>query len=246
MTIFRCVDLETTGIPSETVSHAIVEGGYCDVAGARGSEVVLDPWSSLCNPGRPIPAEASAVHHIRDVDVEGAPPPDKVCAAIATGGDYVVAHKADFEKLFFGGGDRPWIDTWKCALRVWPDAPAHKLQVLRYWLKFDDDALFDRTLAEPAHRAGPDAYCCAFLLLKLLEAATVDLLVRWSSGPALLVTCYMPKHRNKRWRDVAIEDPSYLDWIISDRCDITDRDLLATAKYWLKNRPTTTKGATTP
>jgi len=203
MTIYRAIDVESTGIPSETERHALVEIGWCDVVGARGAEMVMDPASILVNPGRPIPAEASAIHHLRDCDVVDAVPPDVACAEVAKAGDYYVAHNAAFDPQFFGGGDKPWIDTWKCALRVWPDAPSHKLQVLRYWLKFDDNPQFDRTCSEPAHRAGADAYCCAFLLVELLNASTVEQLVKWSSGPALLVTCYMNKHRNKRWRDVA-------------------------------------------
>lgn len=237
MTTYRTIDVESTGIPSETDKHAMVEGAYADVVGDRGKEIILDPWSSLCNPGRAIPPESSAVHHIRDIDVKDAPSPDVICTKMGAGGDYYAAHNASFDQMFFGGGDKTWICTWKCALRIWPDAPSHKLQVLRYWLKFDDDPLFEADLAMPPHRAAADAYCAAFLLLKLLDASTVEQLVKWSSGPALLVTCYMNKHRNKRWSDVARDDPSYLSWIV-DRSDITDKDIRATAKYWLKKSQT--------
>ena len=232
MTVFRCCDVESTGIPSETERHSMVEAAYADVVGERGGEVILGPWSSLCHPGRPVPPEASAVHHLRDIDVKDAPSPDVVCAKIGSGGDYYVAHNSDFDRQFFGGGDKPWICTWKCALRIWPDAPSHKLQVLRYWLKFDDDPLFERDLAMPPHRAAADAYCAAFLLLKMLDASTIEQMVKWSSGPALLVKVGFGKHFGLKWSEVPRD---YLSWIL-EKSDITDRDVRATAKFYAKRQ----------
>ena len=93
MIVFRNVDVETTGIPVETDRHALVEGAWCDVHRASdGDCTVMDPASMLCNPGRLIPVEAQAVHHIRDADVAGAPSPDLLCKAMGEGGDYFVAH----------------------------------------------------------------------------------------------------------------------------------------------------------
>lgn len=236
MTIFRCVDFETTGIPTETERHRLVEVGWTDVPRMSDSlpdVMALDPVSELVNPGIPIPPNSSAEHHITDAMVKDARGPDAVCMRLAEKTvDYYVAHKADFEREFWGGGDTPWICTWKVALRVYQDAPSHKLQALRYWLRFDDDPDFDVAAAMPAHRAGPDTYVDAFLLKSLMTKATVEQMVKWSSGPALLITCYMPKHKNKPWAQVGQEDPSYLTWIL-DKSDITDRDLRATARYYL-------------
>ena len=235
MTVFRILDFETTGIPTETERHAIVEAGWCDVhrmSDTIPDAMVMEPHSTLCNPGRLIPPEAMAVHHIRDVDVAGAPGPDEVCRKVGESGDYWVAHQADFERQFFGGGEKPWIDTFKCALRIWPDAPAHRLQVLRYWLKFDDWPLFERDFAYPPHRAGPDAYMAAFLLVELFRHAKIEQLVKWSSGPALLAKVGFGKHFGKTWKWLGENDRGYLHWIV-DKSDITDRDVRATAKYYL-------------
>jgi exodeoxyribonuclease X len=188
------------------------------------------PEARLCDPGRPIPPSASAVHHLRDRDVAGQPTPDKIFPEVMAGADVFCAHKSDFDRQFFGGGDKPWLCTWKGALRVWPDAPSHSNQALRYWRGFDDDPAFDRSLVALPHRAGCDAYVTAHILRDLLGLASLGDLQRWSSGPALLTKVGFGKHFGKRWSEV---DKSYLEWI-TEKSDIKDRDVRATAKYYLK------------
>lgn len=233
--LFRCLDLETTGIPSETERHAIVEAGWCDILLIDPKQVLFtiqEPQTMLCNPGRVIPPEAMAVHHLRDEDVATAPGPDVVCRELGAKGDYFVAHVADFEQQFFGGGERPWLDTWKGALRAWPSAPSHSLQVLRYHLKLDERPLFERDLAFPPHRAGPDAYVCAFLLVELLRLMSIEQLLKFSRGPALLAKVTFGKHFGKTWAWVGEHERGYIHWIL-EKSDITDRDIRATAKYYL-------------
>ncbi len=228
MTIVRVVDVETTGIPSETETHALVEVGWVDVVVHGDSVDIAPPVSHLCNPGRPIPVEAQAVHHIRDRDVADAPPPDQILKLLV-GADYYCAHNAAFEEVFVGTGGKPWLCTFKSALRVWPDAPSHSNQALRYWRNFDDEEDFDRALAMPSHRAGPDAYTTAFILRDLLGLASMGDIQHWSSGPALLVKCGFGKHRGKKWEEVPRD---YLQWVIGNIKD--NRDVRATAKYWMK------------
>jgi exodeoxyribonuclease X len=226
----RCIDIESTGIPSDEEAHAICEIGFVDIV----DDVIGLPDGRLVNPGRPMPIPAMAVHHIRDVDVVGAIDPGRACMVLMDGQrDYFCAHNSDFDRKFFGGGETPWLDTYKTALRLWPEAPGHKLQELRYFLDIDNDPDFDRDLVSSPHRAPSDAYICAFILRKLFATGTkIEQMVKWSNGPALLYMCFMPKHRNKPWRQVAKDDPSYCRWIL-DKSDITDRDIRATVKYWL-------------
>jgi DNA polymerase III epsilon subunit family exonuclease len=62
------LDTETTGM-SPADGHRLVEVARVAVVdGALGEE-----WSSLVNPGRPIPPDATRVHGIRDDMVAGAP-----------------------------------------------------------------------------------------------------------------------------------------------------------------------------
>jgi exodeoxyribonuclease X len=68
----------------------------------------------------PIPAGASAIHHIIDEDVQNAPQLPEVIERFR-GADYYVAHNCEFEHSFFAAQGvelGPWICTYKCVLRV--------------------------------------------------------------------------------------------------------------------------------
>jgi DNA polymerase-3 subunit epsilon len=62
------VDTETTGFRVGD-GHRLVEVACVTVTDGR----VADSWSSLVNPGRPIPPDATKVHQITDAMVAGAP-----------------------------------------------------------------------------------------------------------------------------------------------------------------------------
>jgi exodeoxyribonuclease X len=226
------IDFETTGIPSENDHHAVVEAGVCIVKVDAGVVSLGDPDSWLVDPGRPIPHEAMAVHHITDDMVEGQMSPTS--AALQLMGhepDYFVAHNADFERQFFAGGGIPWLCTYKIALRLWPDAPSHSNQVLRYHLGLDSDMEHHLTL--PAHRAGPDAYVTAHLLRRIMMHESFDLEAarRWTEGPALLPKVNFGKHKGAKWEDVPTD---YLRWL-AEKSDM-GRNEKATAKYHLRMR----------
>lgn len=234
--IVRSVDLETTGIPSETDRQAIVEIGWTDITRVGDQWKVGYPKSMLVNPGRSIPPEVSAIHHIRDVDVADKPDPGSAMLAFgrdceAAGVTAYAAHNLDFEQNWFNGGGKPMVCSFKAALRIWKDAPEHGNQTLRYFLGFDDFDDFEPALAMPPHRAAPDSYVTAFLVAEILDQVDFDTWVKWSKGPALLITCWLNKHRGKLWSEVARVDRDYLNWIVRD---VTDRNIRATAKYWLK------------
>jgi hypothetical protein len=112
---------------------AIIEIASIDVL---SDGTITDQVSTLVRPG-PIPPEASGVHHLIDEDLADAPP---LMHAIHLfrGADAYVAHNADFEQGFLGPllGEATWLCTYKCALRIWPDLPAHNNQALRYRLGF--------------------------------------------------------------------------------------------------------------
>lgn len=228
--ILRAIDFETTGEPTETDPHAVCEVGFCDVVDGE----LRSPVGMLVNPGRPVDPGARAIHHIGDMILIDAMPITRAFATLMEGPpDYFVAHNADFEQAFFGGGNVPWICSYKVALRLWPDAPSHSLGVLRYWLDLD----IDQALGLPAHRAGPDAYVGAALMQRILVdgRASFDEMVRWSKGPALQTFIRFGKHKGSRWIDL----PSgYLRWMLEEAKDV-DRDARANAKYWLQQKETT-------
>ncbi len=154
-TRFRVIDLETTGT---TANDAVVEIAAVDLV---GDEIVLI-GSDLVRPPIPIPPESSAIHHVTDDDVIGSPTLEEVLPAYvdadrAAGVDVFVAHRWAFERQWLGDHlrGRPAICTYKASVRVWPDAPTHSNQGLRYWLRPKG---FRSELASPAHRALPDAW----------------------------------------------------------------------------------------
>lgn len=227
MTIIRSIDFETTGIPTEADPQAIVEIGWQDIEfdGMGWAGLVPDGRASfLCNPERPIPHEAMAVHHITDEMVADA----SGNVGLLGTPDYFCAHNADYERQFYDPGV-PYICTYKVALRLWPDAPSHGLQFLRYHLSLPVDAAD----AFPPHRAGPDAYLGAALMVRIIndDRASLDEMVRWSNGPALLPRVNFGKHKGAKWEDVPTD---YLDWL-ANKSDM-DRDVKANARHHLKAR----------
>jgi exodeoxyribonuclease X len=225
--IIRCIDFETTGIPTAEDPHAIVEIGVCDLGidDIDRKMFVERPRSILCNPGRLIPHEAMAVHHITDAMVESATGD----ISFIGNADYFAAHNADYEDKFFSFPG-PLICTWKVALRLWPDAPSHSLQFLRYHLGLQTQG----ALAEPPHRAAPDAYLCALLMERIVQEnrCSFEDMARWSNGHALLPRCPLTKHKGKKWDDVPTD---YLEWIVFKSVDM-DPAVKANAKHHLSKR----------
>ncbi len=124
----------------------------------------------------------------------------------------LAAHRAAFEQRWclpaLSGGVR-WVCTYKCALRLWRDAPTHSNQGLRYWRR---PAGLDRAAGLPAHRAGPDAYVTAHHLRDMLEMAGLDQLLAWSAEPALLVRVPFGPSRGRLWDEL---DDAALDRILA-------------------------------
>ena len=201
MTI-RVIDLETTGISS---TDYVVEVGSVDLL-PDGS--ITKHQEFLVLPPCPIPAEARAVHHISDEDVARAKPWATVCSTFFDRGNCsglvaFAAHNAAFDHQWLSPdllGNLPLICTYKAAVHIWPDAPRHTNQVLRYWLNLD----MDRSLADRAYRALPDAYVPAHLLREILKHASIDELIRWTNEPALLPRVPFGKHRGQNWTDVQV------------------------------------------
>lgn len=221
--IIRVIDFETTGMPPDA---AICEVGWHDVRLGAEPPPLFTYEASVCNPGRPMPPEARAIHHISDRELADAPAPDRILMQMAQNVDVFCAHNAAFERQFFTGGDRPWICTLKVARRLWPDCPSHTNQCLRYWLGLDVDEI----AAMPPHRAGPDAYVTGNILRKALGLATVEQMVEWTSQPSLLPRITFGKHRGLTWGQTPVD---YLQWI-TRQADM-DPDVKFTASHWLKS-----------
>lgn len=229
--MIRVLDVETTGFPPDA---AVCEIGWQDVDDREiGAPLVGATGWHLANPGRPMPPDASAIHHLVDADVAGHPSPQTVLSAIAYGVpvDLFAAHAAKFEQEFIKDpAGRPWICTYKCAIRLWPDAPAFSNFALWYWLRLNERSEFRAPSLAP-HRAGRDAFTTAAILSVMLrQGAEVGQLVEWSGLPVLLPgPVKFGKNKGAAWTDLPAD---YLRWIV-DKATELDEDTRFTAGHYL-------------
>lgn len=207
MTIIRVIDFEATGTepPAE-----VCEVGICDLN--LSTKEVLSPFAWICGVTE-MPPEVRAIHHISLSECDGKAPFDagEMFGAAYGTPDAIAAHNAEFETKFFVS-PVPVICTYKAALRVWPDAPSHSNGALRYWLEDQGKITPRHDLTQPAHRAGPDAYVTAHILLALFEAGvTGKQMVAWTKEPRLLPRCPLGKFRDKPWSEV---EDGFLGWML--------------------------------
>lgn len=227
----RVVDLETTGLaPPEA---EVVEIAWVDLIPRE--RIGLRAGGRLVRPSRPIPPQASAVHHIIDDDLTDAFEWGAVIADLLHDKpDILVAHNTRFERQFLTDeltGGLPWICTYKAALRLWPQAPGHSNQTLRYWRKPAGIYPSDRAFLDNAHRALPDAVVTAHLLREMLAAgADIETLIAWEKEPALQIRCGFGKHRGTPWREL---DDGFLAWVAERDFD---EDVLFTVRHEMRRR----------
>ena len=119
----------------------------------------------LVNPGISIPSVASAMHHLVNQNVRHAMEWYVAEANLQdfAGDAVIVTHHDAFERSFIPSlfNDR-WICTYRLARHLWPSAPKHALQVLRYELKLN-------VRVEHPHRAEGDVTVTTALLFRALD-----------------------------------------------------------------------------
>lgn len=243
--MINVTDLETCGMEAGVVEIACVAVGDT-------IEFTEDGFmQSLVNPeGVPISFEAMACHHIVPDMVKDAKNLESVIEEYGLQAhDVWCAHNAEFDRKCFPEAIRTkkWIDTWRCALHLWPGAPGHGNQVLRYWLNLDVSDM-PETAGSTPHRALYDAWCTAKLLRRMLdvvkpilrdqkmlgentpilESEAMDELIRLSSTPVVLRKVRFGKYRDSLWSDV---DKGYLRWCLGQK-DM-DPDVHHTCRHYL-------------
>jgi DNA polymerase-3 subunit epsilon len=133
------VDLETTGM--RAAADRITEVGIVRVdADPEGGTPRVSDWSTLVNPGEPIPPVIQALTGITDAMVRDAPPFSTIASAIEAriDGCVFVAHNARFDHGFlkheFARIGRPFsartLCTVKLSRRLYPDAQGHGLDAV--------------------------------------------------------------------------------------------------------------------
>lgn len=159
---FVAFDLETTGLSAR--SDRIIEIG----AVKFDEHGVLDTFSTLADPGMPVPLIVQRLTGLRDADLAGQPSPEEAVAQLALfcEGHLVVGHGISFDLAFCGEilpevfSHRPAIDTSELARVFLPMAPSHSLESLSRALELMHDS---------PHRALSDAEATRLLLFRLLE-----------------------------------------------------------------------------
>lgn len=165
---YAVIDVETTGFSPN--NDAVVE--VACVLVERGC--ILETFSSLVNPGRPIPAYATGVHGIADSDVRDAPRLVDLHAKLLqlTAGTTIAAHNASFDLSFLPFlAHRPSLCTLQLARHCFPEAPNFKNQTLRRHLGLD---ALPAIAALGSHRALADAMVTAHLLMRCLNRMHAD------------------------------------------------------------------------
>lgn len=213
---FVVIDVETTGLDPAT--DTVVE-----IAAVRYQprDGVIGPvWQTLVNPERSIPATASAIHGITDAMVAHAPIPDEAWLEFHrfVGDDAVlVAHHATFDRSFLpvAYAERAWLCTMRLAKHLWPEAPTHSNQGLRYQLGF-------KAPATVAHRAADDALVTTYLLDEALGEyswteprgadRTLDTLLAYAASPIKVTTMPFGKHQGKPLAEIPAD---YIRWLLN-------------------------------
>jgi len=127
---------------------------------------------------------------------------------------YLVAHNSPFDAAVLPEIVAKWLDTLKISKRIWPEAPAHSNQVLRYWLGIKPDLTIATTIKQRApHQALYDVATTTGIILKMLERHTPDELYRICYTPQLLKIMPFGKHKGLAPSEVVTKDPGYFDWL---------------------------------
>jgi CBS domain-containing protein len=160
------LDLETTGLDPKAAR--IVEIGAVAIVGGRIEE--SQALSLLVDPGRPIPASATAIHGIDDQRVKGRPPVGEALEMLEdfVAGRLVVGHAVGFDLAILkaeaaraGGarGAQKNIDYKRVGEIARPSLPDFSLEVVAGWLGI---------AVEGRHSALGDALLAARILVKLV------------------------------------------------------------------------------
>jgi DNA polymerase-3 subunit epsilon len=172
--VFIAFDLETTGLDPAQDEIAEIGAVKFDRRGLIGH------FSTLINPGIPMPPEAGRVNGITDRMLAGKPSLDEVLPDFLRfiGEGILVAHNAPFDCGFINAGlqwrfDRgtapfpqlpnPVVDTLIYARKRFPGQPNYKLGSLAAFLGIESG---------DAHRAEDDARVCMEIFIRCYEEET--------------------------------------------------------------------------
>lgn len=192
------LDIETTGF--DPAADAIIEIGAVRFRGAR----VEAEFSSLVNPGRPLPSQIVQLTGITDAMLANAPRLSRILPELTEfiGPHPILGHNVGFDLRFLARHaplDRnPAIDTFDLASVMLPNAGRYRLTSLAQALG---------VIPGQAHRGLPDARTTQQVFVRLLELAAdlpAEVLreivelgahLEWGAGPAFDLAFEMASQR---------------------------------------------------
>jgi exodeoxyribonuclease X len=207
---FIILDCETAGLKPEQ--------GPCEIAWIEIDEDfnVIDRQHSLIDPQCPISPNASGIHGITNAMVEDSPTLDEfffdvLDAPFADGDIVFVAHNAQFDFKFvkqYIVEHAGTICTLKLARILYPDAPDHKLQTLRYYLELPQNVT-------DSHSAAGDVEVTLNLLKHMAGKSGLDLqgLLVLAGAPVPIKEMPFGKHKGKPLAQVPKD---YIKWLLSE------------------------------
>lgn len=186
---FAVMDFETTGTSAR--GDRAIEIGIVKIENLK----IKETYSSLINPGRPIPYFITQLTTITNDDVASAPFFEDIVLDIQKfiGESILVAHNANFDWGFlkhefeaagFTAPENGLVCTLKLSKKLYPELTSHKLSSLTSHF---------RILHKGVHRALGDATVTAKLFIKMLnqlqeenEISTLTELLTYHSAPRTL------------------------------------------------------------
>lgn len=246
-------DTETTGVNIKTAGicqiSAVLLTVEFDEEWSPVNHKVMTLMSTLCNPGHPIPKEASDIHGTTNEMVRLAPPDHIAVNQLArlteelssifhaNGEDFFLGsyngNRFDFPLLNARDEDSahifdkvPKVDAFMMAYRTYPEL-GHKLGEMY-------TSLLGRE-PENAHDAVYDCLMTAEVLVELLRARGKGLheASAWCDTPQVLTSLPFGKHKAKPMKEVPL---TYINWALGGGLrDISD-DLLLTLETEVKRR----------
>lgn len=226
--LFICLDCETTGL--DPVRDQIIEVAL--LLFTPNEEI--DRFTTLVNPGCPIPENSIAIHHITNEMVLQAPPIEQVLPKLlAILQSYpIVGHGIEFDVTLLANAcgkhglahpfdNKVLIDTLRMA-RLYGDSPTNSLEQLGRHFNIG---------VEGTHRAMNDVEINVAVFKQLLKFyKNLDELLAILEKPILMKHMPLGKHKGSRFKDIPLP---YLKWAVNKDFD---RDLLHSLRTEIKRR----------
>ena len=234
MAKYVLLDTETTGAGE---NDRIIELGFM-VLSSSGVEV----YNDFCSSDVPISYGAMEVHNITPEMIEEKPPCIKTEAyqkllKLNTPENFLIIHNAPFDlgMLKKEGFENKMqlIDTLRVAKHLLPDEEAHRLQYFRYRMglyKQEETEATRLGIKIKAHDAIGDVLILKLLLSELRKLIqnrfpndeSVAKMIELTKKPIFIEKFRFGKYKNKTLQEVALQDPEYLEWMLTKMENLDD------------------------